>query len=49
MDNFDSVSLFINENCNQLMSQSALNVGGGFPYRRGSVSICVLSVGKCAG
>ena len=30
MDNFDSVSLFINENCNQLMSQSALNVGADF-------------------
>ncbi len=30
MDNFDSVSLFINEECNKLMSQSALNVGSDF-------------------
>lgn len=30
MDNLDSVCLFINEECNKLMSQSALNVGSDF-------------------
>jgi len=30
MDNLDSVCLFINEDCNKLMSQSALNVGSDF-------------------
>lgn len=30
MDNYESVYLFINEECNKLMSQSALNVGSDF-------------------
>lgn len=30
MDNLDSVCLFINEDCNKLMSQSALNIGSDF-------------------
>lgn len=30
MKNYDSVCLFINEDCNKLMSQSALNVGSDF-------------------
>ena len=30
MNNYDSVCLFINEDCNKLMSQSALNVGSDF-------------------
>lgn len=30
MDNLDLVNLFINEDCNQLMSLSALNVGSDF-------------------